>query len=132
MEAGRPIPAVHLRSDGPFLNNPSLILAVRLGSDDPAPPPPPPPHPAFLSPGPACQPPAPALPARPALVSRPRPLCPRGPACQPLARLPADLIPSVDPRSNGRRSPIPLRQRKLLKETPGFLQNNPPSLEFRS
>jgi hypothetical protein len=38
-EAGRPIPVVHLRSDSPFLTNPSLILAVRLESDGPEPPP---------------------------------------------------------------------------------------------
>jgi hypothetical protein len=49
-EAGRPIPAVHLRSDGPVLNNPSPILAIHLESDGPGP-----------------LPPHPALPARPRL-----------------------------------------------------------------
>jgi hypothetical protein len=120
-EAGRPIPAVHLRSDGPFLNNLNLILVVRLGSNGPEPPPRTPPS--------CCRAPP---------VSRPRPssarVAPPVSRSRPraLVRLPADLIPSVDPRSNGRRSPIPLRPRELLKETPGFLQINPLSLEFRS
>jgi hypothetical protein len=77
--ASRPIPAVHLSSDGPILNSPSPILAVRRRSSGPGPLPP---HPAPALPaGPACQPararaarlappvslPAPALPAWPCL-----------------------------------------------------------------
>jgi hypothetical protein len=148
-EASRPIPAVHLRSDGPILNNPGPTLAVRLESDGPGPLPP---HPAFLSARPRLSA-ARVRSAHPAPpVSRSRPLCPPGPACQPLAlalparprlsaacvrsahpappvsrprlralaRLPADLILSVDPRSDGRRSPIPLRTRNFLKRPPVF------------
>ena len=95
-EASRPIPAVRLRSDDPILNSPSLILAVRLESDGPGPPP----H------------------AR-ARSARPAPPVSRSGRCA-LARPPADLISGVDPRSNGRRSPIPLRPRNFLKRPPAF------------
>jgi hypothetical protein len=121
-EASRSIPAVHLRSDGPILNNPGPILAVRLESDGPGPLPHTPPS---CRPGPACQPLALALPARPRLsAARVRSARPAPPVSRPrlraLARLPADLILSVDPRSDGRRSPIPLRPRNFLKRPPVF------------
>jgi hypothetical protein len=86
-EADRPIPAVHLRSDDPILNNPGPILTVRLESDGPGPLPP---HPAVLSTRPRLS----AAHARSARlappVNRPRPLCPPGPACQP----PAPALPA--------------------------------------
>jgi hypothetical protein len=72
-------------------------------------------------------------------VSPPAPALPAGPACQPararaarpappvsrsgrraLARPPADLILRVGLRSDGRRSPIPLRPRVFLKRPPVF------------
>jgi hypothetical protein len=81
-EASRPIPVVHLRSDGSISNSPSPILAAYRRSDGPGPLPP---HPAPALPaGPACQPPAPALPAGPA-CQPPTPALPAGPACQPSA-----------------------------------------------
>jgi hypothetical protein len=77
-KAGHPIPAVHPRSGGPVSINPGPILAVRLESDGPGPLPP---HPASLPFGPRLS----AARARSARlappVSRPRPLCPPGPAC---------------------------------------------------
>jgi hypothetical protein len=134
-EAGRPIPVAHLRSNGPFLTNPSLILAVRLESEGPEPPPHIPPSyrwaPPVNHPRPSSARAAPPVSRRRPSSARAAPLVSRS-RPRALARLPADLISSVDPRSNGRGSPIPLRPRKLLKETPSFLQINPPSLEFCS
>jgi hypothetical protein len=123
-EAGRPIPVVHLKSDGPFLTNPSLILAVRLESDGPEPPPP---HPAFLSLGPACQSPAPELCPRGPACQPPTPeLCPRGPACQPLvpprARAPARRS-NLERRSEiqrPREPDTPFARANFLKRPPVF------------
>jgi hypothetical protein len=95
-------------------------LAVRLGSDGLEPPP-----------APRLPIAGPRLSAARARSARAAPPVSRS-RLRALARLPADLIPSVVPRSNGQRSPIPLRPHKLHKETPGFLEINPPSLEFRS
>jgi hypothetical protein len=149
-EASRPIPAVHLRSDGSILNSSSPILAAHRRSNGPGPLPP---HPAPALPaGPACQP-ARARAARwPRLSARPRPRCPlappdsrprpRCPLAPPisrsgrraLARPPADLILRVDLRSDGRRSPIPLRPRVFLKRPPVFwnLTRRPWILTVRS
>jgi hypothetical protein len=85
-----PIPAVHLRSDGPNLNSSRPIPAAYRRSNGPGPLPP---HPASLPIGPRLSA-ARVRAARPAPpVSRPRPRCPPGPACQP----PAPALP-VRPR----------------------------------
>jgi hypothetical protein len=89
--------------DPRILNNLSLVLIVRPGSDGLEPRS----HPASLSLGLACQPPHPC----------PR-LFPKGPACQPLSPRvcpSADVILIVDPRSNGQESPLPFRAMFLLK-----------------
>jgi hypothetical protein len=94
-----------------------------------------PPAPALPA-GPACRPArALALPAGPACQPARALALPAGPACQPprppRAR-PQDLILVVRFRSNGRRSPIPLRPRVFLKRPPVFWNLNPPSLVSRS
>jgi hypothetical protein len=157
-QAGHPIPAVRPRSGGPVLIRPSLILAVRRRSSGPGPLPPHPASLPFgprLSARPRARAARrPHLSARPRaraarrsrLSARSRPRCRLGPACQPraraarpappvsrsgrraLARPPADLILAVRLRSNGRRSPIPLRPRVFLKRPPVFWNLNPPSL----
>jgi hypothetical protein len=81
-EASRPIPAVHLRSNGSILNSPGPILAAYRRSNGPGPLPP---HPASLPFGPRLS----AARVRAARlappVSRSRSLCPPGPACQAAA-----------------------------------------------
>jgi hypothetical protein len=142
-QASHLIPAVRPRSGGPVLIRPSLILAVRQRSNGPGPLPP---HPASLPFGPRLSArPRPCCPLAPP-VSPPAPALPAGPACQPraraarpalpvsrsgrhaLARPPADLILAVRLRSDGHRSPIPLRPRVFLKRPPIFWNLNPPPL----
>jgi hypothetical protein len=103
--------------------------------------------------GPACQlARAFALPAGPACQLARAFALPAGPACQPARALalparsrlsvtqaaarsparPQDLILAVRLRSDGRRSPIPLRPRVFLKRPPVFWNLNPPSLVSRS
>jgi hypothetical protein len=81
-EASRPIPVVHLRSDGPNLNSPRPIPAAYWRSNGPRPLPP---HPASLPFGPRLS----AARVRAARLAPPvsssRSLCPPGPACQPAA-----------------------------------------------
>jgi hypothetical protein len=127
-KAGHPIPAVRPRSGGPALIRPSPILAVRRRSSGPGPLPP---HPALPA-GPACQSPRPRCPLAPPVSRRARAARPAPPVSRPgrraLARPPADLILAVRLRSDGRRSPIPLRPRVFLKRPPVFWNLNPPSL----
>jgi hypothetical protein len=130
-KAAHPIPAVRPRSGGPVLIRPSLILAVRQRSSGPGPLPP---HPASLPLGPACQPTrAPRCPLAPpvSLPALALPARPRLSAAQAAARSrarPQDLIVAVRLRSDGRRSPIPLRTRVFLKRPPVFWNLNPSSL----
>jgi hypothetical protein len=108
--------------DGPVSNSPSPTLAVLLRSNGPRPFPPAPRLPVNRAP-PVSRPPA--LPARPRLSAvrarSARPAPPVSRSCRrALARPPADLISGVDLRSNGHRSPIPLRPRNFLKRPPVF------------
>jgi hypothetical protein len=109
-KAGHPTPAVHPRSGGPDSISPGPILAVRRRSNGPGTLPS---HPAPALPaGPACQP------ARARAARLAPPVSCSG--CRALARPPADLILRVNLRSDGRRSPIPLRPLVFLKRPPVF------------
>jgi hypothetical protein len=133
-KAGHPIPVVRPRSGGPVLIRPSPILAVRRRSSGPGPLPP---HPARAARWPRLSAyPRPRCPLAPPVSRRARAARPAPPVSRSgrraLARPPADLILAVRLRSDGRRSPIPLRPRIFLKRPPVFWNLNPPSLVSHS